>query len=148
DFRAIAAEALGQLGHRDQRVTDALRAALRPTPEMEQWQASLELVHASLIACALLVYCPPEARRWLSNVPEPGVNLRWLFAQGAGAEPRHAAYLSLNWLRDPDNELAAIHLAPDLGSASAYGRRLEALALLGRAGPAAKQFAPALRELL
>lgn len=149
DLRAIAAEALGQLGHREQRVTDALRAALRPMPEMEQGQVSLELVHASLIGCALLVYCPPEAEFWLSRLPDNGVYLEWLFSQPRpSTETWCAAHHFLHWLRDPDGELASTMLARDFGPASPYPRRLEIMNLLGRAGPAAKQFAPALRELL
>ena len=135
--RAIAAEAVGELGCREERVIEGLRKVLNAPAAMGQGGADFELVQSSLRACVMLGVCPPEARKYLNdpfmNANIPGWQNLTRF---------------LGWLNDPKDEMAAKLLAVEFGRSSPLHVRLESLKLLGRAGPMAEQFVPALREML
>ena len=133
-LRAIAAAALGELNCREERVVSALRDALRPDSAMAGGSWDVQVIFASLHACALLGICPPEAKQWLERDFLSG--FQW-----------QTTAQMLAWLSNTNNEFAPTVLVSGLGSESPFNVRLETAKLLGRAGPKAKQFVPALERM-
>ena len=136
-IRMAAAEALGELGCRDEEVKTALRKVLHPNEGMRPVAQDLETVFATLRACALLGFCPPEARSWLAQP--------WLVSSGYN---RVGTFRVLAWLNNPNSEIAATLVGGEISHNAPIHAQVEVAKLLGRIGPPARQFVPALTELL
>ena len=131
--RVIAIDAIGELGHRNAAVEEAVRAALKdPVPDVQ---------FAALRACALLGMGLPKEADIFESV--------FLKSPRANAfQSDWVPWTMLRWLSDTNSETAAEMVAMELRAETSLSKLLRTMRLLGRAGAKAERFVPELVDLL